>query len=411
MNAPAAISLPQIALPAWSEPFLSRPARYKIAWGGRGSGKSWAFARMLLLRALARKTLVLCARELQNSVQDSVHRLLTQQIHMMGLAGFFTVQEQRIRAAGGSEFLFKGLRGMSGDASALKSLEGVDICWIEEGQRVSAASLKTLTPTIRAAGSEIWVSFNPDLETDPIYQLVKTPPPNAIIARVNWYDNPWFADTALCEEREWMQRTDPDMYRHVWEGECRQNSAAQVLAGKCAIEPFTPAADWDGPYYGADWGFSSDPTALIRAWQHERSLYIEFEAWGVGVELDDLPEFFARVPGAKEAIIRADAARPETIAYLQRRGWKVQAAPKWSGSVQDGISWLRGHERIVIHPRCTHAAEESRLWQYQTDRLTGDVLPKLKDGNEHCFDALRYALAPAIRQRQTVVSTARVEAL
>lgn len=407
-----AFDLPAVPLPAWAEPFMSTPARYKVAHGGRGSGKSWAFARMLLLKALERERLFVCTRELQNSIQDSVHRLLATQVKRLKLSPFFSIQESRIKCtATGSEFLFKGLRGVSGDASALKSLEGADVCWIEEGQTVSAASMETLIPTIRRPGSEIWITFNPNLETDPVYQLVQNPPPSSVVRRVNWYDNPWFDKTPLPAEREWMQRTDPDAYRHVWDGECRRNSKAEVLLGKCVVEPFEPRPDWNGPYFGADWGFSTDPTALVRVWEHQRTLYIDYEMYGVGVELDDLPAFFARVPGARENTIRADSARPETISHMQRRGWRVQPAPKWAGSVEDGIAWLRGHERIVIHPRCTHTAEEARLWRYQTDRLTDEILPKLRPGNDHCWDAVRYALSPAIRPRETQATTVKLEAL
>lgn len=402
---------PNVDLPRWTTPFLTQAARYKIAYGGRGSGKSWACARMLLVRALQGCLRVLCVRELQNSIQDSVHQLLVDQIHALGLAGAFSVLESKITSVTGSEFLFKGLRGMRNNAQAIKSLEGVDICWIEEGQTISAASLETLTPTVRKPGAEIWITMNPDQETDPVYQLVKNPPDGAIVRKVNWYDNPWFDQTSLPAEREWMQRTDPDAYAHVWEGECRQVTDAQVLRGKFVIDAFQPAEDWDGPYFGADWGFSQDPTALVRGWIFDRKLWVDHEAYGVGVEIDHLPALFDTVPDARHYVIRADSARPETISYMQRQGFKMLAAPKWAGSVEDGVAHLRGYEQIVIHPRCRHAAEEARLWQYKTDRLTGDVLPALKPGNDHVWDGVRYALSPLIRQRGQSALTLQVQTL
>lgn len=329
-----------------------------------------------------------------------MHQLISDQIKAMGLERSFDVKESKIASSIGAEILFKGLRGMRNDASALKSLEGVDILWIEEGQSASAASLKIITPTIRKKRAEIWISYNPDQETDPVHQLAKNPPPGSLVEKVNWDKNPWFDQTSLPVEREWMERTDPDAYAHVWLGECIAYAHAQVLSGKWAIDAFEPQAGWLGPYYGADWGFAKDPTALVRCWIAERTLYVEHEAYGVEVPLDDTPSLFATVPGAREHVIRADSARPETINHLVRHGWEnVTAVQKWPGSVEDGVEFLRSFERIVIHQRCKHAAEEARLWSFKTDRLTGDVLPVLVDANNHIWDAVRYALAPVIRVR------------
>ena len=386
-----------IQLPAWCRLFQPR-SRYKVAWGGRGSGKSWGFARMLLLRVGASPVpvRVLCARELQVSIRDSVHRLLADQIDAMGIGHCFDVGESFIRCSNGSEFLFKGLRHNAGE---IKSMENISICWIEEAQAVSEDSWKLLIPTIRAPGSEIWVTFNPDQESDPTYKrFVLSPPPSAIVRRVNWHDNPWFPPELEAERRH-MQETDLDAYNWVWEGECRRVSDAQVLRGKWIVEPFTSEVSWDGPYFGADWGFSVDPTALVKLWIHDECLYVEHEAYGVGVEIDHLPAMFDKVPGSRERIVRADSARPETISFMRRQGFKMEPAEKYSGSVEEGVEFLRSFKRIVIHPRCKHTAEEAKLWSYKTDRLTGDVLPVLKDAHNHCWDGVRYALAPAIKAK------------
>lgn len=388
-----------VDLPRWTQGFAD-PARYKMAYGGRGSGKSWAFARMLLLRAASQPTRILCARELQNSIQDSVHQLLSDQIRIMGLTGSFAVLEGKITSRCGSEFLFKGLRGMKNNAQALKSIEGMDVCWIEEGQTVSDASLKTLTPTIRKPGAEIWITFNPDQETDPVYKLAMDPPAGSWVRKVNYDKNPWFHETSLPEEMEWMRRTDPDAYAHVWLGECRRFTEAQILRGKTRIEAFDPGPDWDGPYYGADWGFATDPTALVKLWIHDRTLYVEHEAYGVGIEIDHTPTLFDAVPGSRSHLIRADSARPETISFMCRQGFSVTSADKGKGSVEDGIAHLRGYASIVVHPRCVHFAEEARLYSYKVDRLSGDILPVPVDAHNHLIDAARYALEP-IMQRGT----------
>ncbi len=353
---------------------------------------------MLALKAATNQLRILCARELQNSIQDSVHQLMVDQINAMGLSALFQIQEAKILGAYGSEIMFKGLRGMKNNAQALKSLEGVDICWIEEGQTVSDASLKTLIPTIRKPGSEIWITFNPDQKTDPVYRLAMDPPPGSIVRKVNWDSNPWFGETEMPIEREYMQRVDPDAYAHIWEGHCREFSDAQVLRGKYRIEAFEPASYGHGPYFGADWGFSVDPTALVKCWIHERTLYIEHEAYGIGVEIDKTPALFETIPDSRKHTIRADSARPETISYMRRSGFDVRAVEKGKGSVEDGVAHMRGYEAIVIHPRCRHTAEEARLWSYKVDKLSGDVQPVLQDGNDHCWDAVRYALEPVIKR-------------
>jgi len=386
----------RIQLPPWAKPYR-RPARYKIAYGGRGSAKSWTFARMLVLRAAVEPVRVLCARELQNSIRDSVHQLIADQIALMGLSALFRVREKDITSAVGAEFIFKGLRGMRNNSAQLKSLEGVDICWIEEGQTVSQASLETMTPTIRKPGSEIWITFNPDQESDPVYKLTMNPPPGSIVRKVNWDQNPWFPNE-LDMERRWMQRTDPEAYAHVWDGECRSYTDAQVLRGKWIVESFQPSDDWNGPYYGADWGYAQDPTTLVRCWIHDARLYIEHEAYRIGCEIDQIPALFDTVPGSREHTIRADSARPETISYLRRQGFRIVGAKKGKGSVEDGVAHLRSYEKIVIHPRCTHTAEEARLWSFKVDKLSGDILPKLEKRHDHCWDAVRYALEPVIRR-------------
>lgn len=382
-------------LPKWALPFL--PARrYKVAYGGRGSGKSWAFARMALLRATSRPINVLCARELQGTIRDSVHRLIVDQIPLMGLKDQFQWGRNFIRCKNGSEFVFKGLRH---NANEIKSTERVAICWVEEAQGVSDDSWELLIPTIRSKRSEIWITFNPDQDTDPTYKrFVENPPPGALVRKISWKDNPYFTKE-MDDERLWKAKTDPDGYSWVWEGNCRQLSDAQVLKGKISIDIFDPGQDWDGPYFGADWGFSVDPTAVVKLWVHQRRLYVEYEAWGVGVEIDRLTAFFDRIPDVRQHTIRADSARPETISYMRRNGFHIVGAEKGKGSVEDGVTHLRGYEQIIIHQRCEHAIEEARLWQYKTDRLSGDVKPELKPGNDHVWDAVRYALEPLMSAR------------
>ncbi len=199
--------------------FLFEPHRYKCAYGGRGSGKSWGFARALLIQGAEKPLRVLCTREIQKSLADSVHKLLSDQIAAMGLTGFYEIQQNYIRGKNGTEFSFAGLQQHTVDS--IKSYEGVDRVWVEEAHSVSSKSWQTLLPTIRKPGSEIWVTFNPQLESDETYQrFVVSPPPDCVSVLMNYTDNPWFPQV-LDQEREHAQRTlKPEVYGHIWEGKC-----------------------------------------------------------------------------------------------------------------------------------------------------------------------------------------------
>lgn len=377
------------------------PARYKTYYGGRGSAKSWSFAIAIILLMLRLPLRVLCTREYQNSIADSVYRLLVDTIARLKLEAAFNITRDSISSKLGGMILFKGLHH---NVQEIKSTEGIDICWVEEAELVSDYSWDVLIPTIRNKGSEIWTSFNTRDETDPTYKrMVLNPPPGAVVRKVSWRDNPWFSPE-LRAEKDYAARVDPDAYQWIWEGMPRQVSDAQILRGKYKIEPFEPMQDvWSGPYYGADFGFSIDPSTLIKLWVWQRKIYIEAEVYGVGIEINDLPARFADIADAKKHTIRADNARPETISYLRNHGYpNIVGVDKWTGSVEDGIAHLRSYEEIVIHPRCKHTAEEARLWSYKVDRLSGDVLPVVKDGHDHCWDAVRYGLQPLIRRPSSV---------
>jgi len=199
--------------------FLFKPYRYKVAHGGRGSAKSWSFARALLLQGTAKTIRVLCAREVQLSIKQSVHKLLKDQIELLGLSSFYEVLETEIRGINGTEFSFAGLSKQTVDS--IKSFEGVDVVWVEEGQSVSKKSWDVLIPTIRKAGSEIWISMNPELETDETYsRFIANPPPNSCVVQVNYHDNPWFSEE-LEAERIHCQLTAPKDYDNIWLGKCK----------------------------------------------------------------------------------------------------------------------------------------------------------------------------------------------
>lgn len=375
---------------------LFRPARYKVYYGGRGGGKSWTIARALLILGVQKKLRILCAREFQTSITDSVHKLLSEQIEAMGLSSCYEIQRTKIIGTNGTEIIFKGLRH---NIQEIKSTEGVDYCWVEEAQAVCEESWSILIPTIRKESSEIWATFNPLESDDPVYQrFVINTPPDSVVKKVSWRENPWFPEV-LKAELEWLRRVDPEAYAHVWEGETRTVSDAVIFRGKYEVRSFRTPASVDRFYFGADWGFSQDPTVLVRCYVEDNCLWIDHEAYQIGVDIDKTPELFRRIPEAEDWPVFADAARPETISYMRRAGFNIKPADKWGGSVEDGIAYLRSFDKIYIHERCRHTADEFRLYKYKVDTKTGSVLPVIIDAHNHCVDALRYGLQGYITKR------------
>ena len=389
-----------ITLPAWLAEPEQLNARIVCIYGGRGSGKSWGVARRLLLDSMQMRTRILCCRELQVSIRDSVLQLLREQITKLALDQYFDVGETYVRCkATGSDFIFKGLRN---NASEIKSTEGIGRCWVEEAQAVSEESWDYLLPTIRDKNARIYITFNPRYDSDPTYKrFVANDYPGCYRRLVNYTDNPWFPETSMPEQVAYLKSTDYDAYRHIWLGDTIVQNRAQVIADKVEVNRFEPAMDWDGPYFGLDFGYAADPTACTKCWIHGRTLYVEHEAYGLHVDMDALPSFLDTVPDIRRYTVRCDKSRPETIAFLTKRGFRAVAAQQRPGSVVEGIAHLRSFDKIVVHPQCTNTLDESRLWQYKVDRQTGDIMPDLKPGNDHAWDSIRYALEPLLGGRQT----------
>jgi len=385
------VDLPEYAADMW-EPF-----RHLAWYGGRGAAKSRTVATGLILQATERHERVLCGREVQKSIKDSVKRLLDDEIARLGLSSVFESVESEIRGPNESLFLFNGIRG---NANAIKSIEGITTFWGEEAQAFSQASIDTVIPTIRAPNSRLIWTWNPDLATDPVDVLFRGEdggPPNTISRMVNYEDNPWFPDV-LRAEMEYDRKRDYDKYLHVWRGEYRKNSEARVFKN-WTVEPFDSP---DNVEYrlGADFGFSIDPSVMVRCWIDGTRLYVDHEAWGLGVEVDHLPALFLSIPDAERYWATADSSRPETISYLRRNGFpRIAPALKGKRSLEEGVEFLKSYD-LIIHPRCTHLSDELTHYSYKTDPLTGQVLADLEDKNNHCIDALRYAVEGARRALQ-----------
>lgn len=383
----------KIKLTKWSNQLFNNKNRYCIIYGGRGSGKSYTVADVLISIAYGSKSLILCGREYQNSIKESVYSLLKQRIEDLELSSYFTITQDEIRCNhNGSRFIFKGLRQ---NIDSIKSMAGITHLWIEEGDTLSEESWRIIKPTIREEGSQIIITLNPKNKTDCIYRefIADTPPDNAYVVRVNWHDNPYFPST-LDQERLNDLKKDYGLYSHVWEGELLEHSAAQVFHRDPKlwyIEEFEePEKIYC--YYGLDFGYSVDPTAAMRCYIVDNILYITHEFHKVGVEIDDIGKSCElAIPGFRQGKIIADSARPETISFMKRQGYNVVGADKGKGSVEDGIAFIRSFDKVIIHPRCKNTINEFNLYSYKVDQRSGDITTDIVDRYNHIIDGIRYS--------------------
>ena len=397
----AQIQLPKKLIPV----FVAKNVRYRGAYGGRGSAKTRTFALMTAIKAYqfaeaGISGAILCAREFMNSLADSSMEEIKQAIQSVDwLNDYFEIGQHYIRTRNGLiSYIFCGLRH---NLDSIKSKARILLCWVDEAEKVSEMAWRKLTPTVREANSEIWVTWNPEVDGSPTdLRFRKHAPDNAAVVELNYQDNPFFPKVLEQERLNDLERLDYASYAWIWEGAYLENSDKQVLNGKYIIQEFDDDLykKADRLLFGADFGYANDPSTLIRSFILNDCLYIEYEAYGVHVELDEMPSFYDSVPESRKWLIKGDSSRPETISYIKRKGFNISAAKKWQGSVEDGISFLRGFKKIIIHPRCKHTAEEAKLYCYKTDRVTEEVLPIIEDKNNHCWDAIRYGLDGYIKQ-------------
>lgn len=385
---------------------LFKPSRYKVLDGGRGGGKSWGIARALLILGAEKPLRVLCAREFQASIKESVHELLASQVKELGLDHKYEVLNNEIRRVdeegnAQTSFSFAGLRR---NITNIKSYEGCDICWVEEAQTVSKASWDILIPTIRKPGSEIWISFNPQLEEDETYKrFIKNPPPGTVRITINWYDNPWFSDV-LRLEKDHLQFTDPEAYENVWEGQCRQTvdgavygkeMAAARKEGRITKVPYDPIKPvhtiWD-----LGWG---DNTAIwfYQGIGFERRM-IDYEQVSQ-TKLSDIVKMLQEKPYTYGIDVLPHDAKAKTLAADGK-------------SIQDQLAALGRNVRIcrdetiagginaarTIFPtvwfdeeNCADGLQCLRHYRYDIDTETGQVSKKpLHDNYSHGADGFRY---------------------
>jgi len=399
---------------------LFRKSRYKVAYGGRGGAKSWGIARALLILGAKSPLRILCAREFMTSMRDSVHKLLCDQIESLGLLGFYDITQASIRGKNGTEFSFVGLKN---NIANVKSYEGVSICWVEEAQTVSRLSWNVLIPTIRAEGSEIWISFNPELETDETFQrFVANPPEDCITMRVNWSDNPWFPETLRLEKDSLKQR-DEEAYNQVWEGLCRQTVDGAIFAkemqqaekdGRITKVPY----DATKPVHAVfDLGWS-DSTAIwfLQFVGMETRLirYIEDAQKTISYYLATMQTYgyvYDTVWLPHDAENKTLAAAGRSIDDIVRAaGYKTTILPRVP--ILDSINAAR-----TIFPNCYFDREHTadglaclRHYRYEVDPDTGQFSRNpLHDHYSHGADAFRYIglmIKEPIKRKKQMVATA-----
>lgn len=386
---------------------LFKPSRYKVLYGGRGGAKSWGVARALLTLGAAKPLRILCAREFQNSISESVHALLNDQVKALGLESFYEVQNTTIRGKNGTEFYFAGLRH---NVTKIKSFEGVDIVWCEEAQTISKTSWDTLIPTIRKEGSEIWVTFNPSLEMDETYQrFVVKPPTNSIVQKINWQDNPWFPDV-LRQEKDDLKEKDPDAYLTVWEGHCKQTLDGAIYANEVrkATEDgrFTRVPYDESKPVHTFWDLGrADKTAIwfaqIIGFEFRLIDYYENQGHALGHYLKHLqgkPYVYGDTWLPHDADNQLLASERTIAQQARAAGFKVRITPK--SSVVDGINAGR-----TVFANCWFDAEKCadglqclRNYRYEVDPDTQQYSTKpLHDWASHGADAYRY-FAVALRE-------------
>ena len=398
-------------IPYKFEPFL-RPKRFKIAKGGRDSAKSWTIAQLLLLEGASRPIRVGCFREVQKSLKDSVYTLLCDQISRLGLSKFYTATRDEIRGLNGTLFVFSGLSLQTKDS--LKSFEGIDYAWVEEAHSVSQGSWDVLTPTIRKPGSEIWISFNPEMDTDPVYQMfVIKQRDDAVVVSVNWYDNPWKSDS-LDSEREQMKLNDPEKYKHIYEGHCRPavagaiyyNEVCDLRAKRFHPVPYDPMLK---VHVVADLGFNDYMSLILvqRLASEVRVIrYIEDRMRDIPSYSQELKDIRVESGGRQQGLNFGTLwlphdAQAKTLAaasnpmgataeeQFQNLGWTVQIVPNIN--VEQGIRNTR-----KLFPRVHMCSENAanllnRLGRYRRRvNADGQATIPVHDDESHGSDGFRY---------------------
>ncbi len=369
--------------------------QYYVIAGGRGKGATWSIARYLVKEAMASKKFIMCAREVQTSIRYSSKKTIEDTIEALGLRPFFKFMKlETICKINGSKFIYNGISDMT--AGSIKGLEAADIVWVAESQNISSKSLKILLPTVRVEGSHILFDINPESDEDPVYEYFiknESKVDGLKLLKCSYRDNPWFTkelEGCRINDKRVLSKED---YKWIWEGKTRRYTDAQIFAGYYSVEDYDmliPMKDRHY-FYGVDWGFARDPSVCIRMFFYEDYLFIDGEARQVECGLDNTPELFDKVMLNRRAWCKADSARPETIDYMNKRGFRIKPAKKGSNSIGDGILRLKRYRNIIVHPfRCPETAKEFDKYSWKVNKQTEKIIKIPEDKFNHSIDAIRY---------------------
>lgn len=383
---------------------LDVPARYKFIRGGRGSGKSWGVARKLLLRGTQQPLRILCTREVQKSIAQSVHQLLRDQITALGLDAFYEVLEKEIRGANGTRFYFSGLSDQTADS--IKSFEGCNIVWCEEAQTITRRSWRILTPTIRAPGSEIWATYNPQLDTDETHQMaVINPAPGTVSIEMNWQDNPWFPAVLESERQHAQASMRPEEYGHIWEGKCMPAVEGAIYFDQISqAEGRIREVPHDGTlktHVVFDLGFNDAMTIILaqkvaselRAIHyiegHQRTL-ADYSAELKELRLDAQPMNWGTVYLPHDGFATRHQTGKTDADVMTALGWSVMQTPNMA--VEQGINRTREvFPRVYFNrDRTSRLVECLKRYRRQINTNTNEPGNPVHDEFSHGADAFRY---------------------
>lgn len=379
--------------------------KYTINYGGRGGAKSYSVALYNIMMTLQQPLRVFYLRDYGTSINDSFHHLIRRLIYEYKLEKYFDIKEKYIKVLHNkSEFRFRGIKN---DPEQIRSVDDIDICVIEEANTIDAYTWKVLIPSIRNKNrnveSKIIINFNPEFETDSTYKTFILQDDNKYYKNfINYLDNP-FCPQSLIDEAEKVKRYDYEAYRNIWLGETITYSDALVYKDKFVVDTFEPFdKKKDTLYIGCDWGFSNDETALISCFIRDDVLYINHELYKTRVELNQLESFFLQMPFIKETNIVADNQQPSIIQFMKDKGFYIKSCEKWKGSIQDGVIFIRGFKKVVIHPNCKNTLNEFSNYKHKIDKRTGNILADIDDKYNHLLDALRYSLENYILKKMNL---------
>lgn len=371
-----------------------------VLYGGRGGAKSDSVAAIAVMESYIDDGVILCGREIQKTISDSLYSALVAEIENRGIGGHFKILNNEItNLVTGARFIFAGFKT---NITNIKSIKKLRVVIAEEAENVSQASWDTILPTPRYNKVRFYIVFNPRFEDDPTYkEFVLKQDNRTLIININWRDNPWFPES-LERQRQRDLNGDAGRYNWIWEGKFLKISDASIFAKKLEVKEFEVDKSYGDPLLGGDWGFSNDPTAAIEAYAKDGCLFIRNACAKVGLELDDTASYLlSHVPVLAKYTSRFDCSRPETINKVQKEIRLLKGCSKWSGSVEDGIVHIQSYKKIYVHPDAECCYAELASYSYKLDKH-GEPTAIPIDKDNHYADALRYALEPLIRKKAKV---------